>query len=97
MSNTKHNACASEVKLDYGELVETTKIAVAYAREQLQRALSKWYDIEEITKGGPAPIYADSMQRDAEALATATKTLHYLLLQDGRSYSIVNAPEVTKE
>ena len=97
MSNTKHDACAYEVKLDYTELVETAKIAVTYAREQLHRSLDRWYDIKELTKGGLSPIYADSMQRDAEALATATKTMHYLLLQDGRSYLIVNVPEVTKE
>lgn len=95
MSNTKHDACGSEVKLDYGELVETAKIAVAYTRDQLNRDVERWY--LDPGKEYPSPVYADAMQRDASALATAAKTLHYLLLQEGRSYSIVNAPEVTKE
>jgi len=94
MSNTKHDACADEVKLDFGELLKTARIAVVYSRDELNRSINRWYDIKEIDV---SDVYADAMLRDAESLCTSTKTLHYLLLQNGRRYSIINAHEVAEE
>ena len=74
MLNNKYDLCCDTVTLDYQELIMTARIAVRYSLEALNQRLRKWYDIKpKLTN-----LDAEWMLQNAQALATATTTLHYL-------------------
>lgn len=76
MQDTKYDLCSDTVTLDYQELIKTAKVAVRYSLEALNQRMKKWYAINP--NGGLTDFDAERMLQDAQALATATTTLHYL-------------------
>lgn len=74
LNNNKYDLCSDKVVLDYSELVKTAKVAVHYSLEALNQRLKKWYDINPKL----SDLDAEWLLNDAQALATATTTLHYL-------------------
>ena len=85
MTNNKYDLCYDTVTLDYSELIMTARVAVRYSLEALNQRLRKWYDINpKLTN-----LDADWMLQNAQALATATTTLHYLTEGSNREEVIV--------
>ena len=74
MTNNKYDLCSDTVTLDYSELIMTARVAVRYSLEALNQRLRKWYDIHPKLSN----LDAERMLSDAQSLATATTTLHYL-------------------
>lgn len=74
MLNNKYDLCSDKVTLDYQELIKTAQVAVHYSLEALNQRLKKWYDIHP----NLSDLDAEWLLNDAQALATATTTLHYL-------------------
>lgn len=74
MLNSKYDLCSDTVTLDYQELIKTAEVAVHYSLEALNERLRKWYNINPSLTN----LDAGWMLQNAQALATATTTLHYL-------------------
>ena len=72
----KYDLCSDTVTLDYSELIKTAEVAVHYSLEELSQRLRKWYNINSDTE--LTNLDADWMLQNAQSLATATTTLHYL-------------------
>jgi len=77
---TKYDLCFDSVTLDYEELVATARVAVKYSLETLNQRLKRWYQLPPHI---PTNLDAEWLLDDAQALATATTSLHYLM--EGRS------------
>ncbi len=74
MLNNKYDLCSDKVTLDYSELIKTARVAVHYSLEALNQKLRKWYEINPDLSN----LDAEWMLHDAQSLAIATTTLHYL-------------------
>lgn len=93
MLNNKYDLCSDKVTLDYLELIKTARVAVKYSLEALNQRLKKWYDI----KPKLSDLDAEWLLNDAQALATATTTLHYLTEGSNREEVVVERGIVEKE
>jgi len=91
MIKTKYDLCADSVTLDYEELVATARVAVRYSYQALQERLRKWSQVP--LKSFPTDLDASWLLDDAQALATATTSLHYLIEGRSREEVIVKRDE----
>ena len=76
MERNKYDLCSDTVTLDYSELIKTAQVAVHYSLEELNQRLRKWYDINPNHR--LSNLDAEWMLQNAQSLAIATTTLHYL-------------------
>jgi len=87
---TQFDLCADTADLDYQKMIQTAQIAVGYSRDSLHYRVQQWYNL-----GKPCThVDAEWMLRDAEALAIATTTRHFLIEASKRGdIRLVNLPE----
>jgi len=74
MLDNKYDLCSDTVTLDYQELIKTALVAVRCSLNTLEGRLRKWHDIHPKLNN----LDSERLLGDAQALATATTTLHYL-------------------
>jgi hypothetical protein len=95
MRKNQYDLCADTVTLDYTELEKVALIAMRYSLNALEQRLRVWRQIPMIKP--PTNLDAEWMLQDAEALATATTTYHYLTKGLDREEVIVKRVEKKQE
>ena len=88
---TKYDLSYGEVHLDYDELLKTARIAVRYSLAALESRIQKYHQLPPNNR--LTNLDAEWMLEDAEALAVATTTLHYLQDGDKREDVIIERAE----
>jgi hypothetical protein len=98
MKTLQHDLSANETKVSFDLLVQTARIAVAYARTACERSLNQVQDAHFASEFNTLAHSSQTLANAAADLAVAANTLHVLTESKSREvFTLIGKPPVVND